>query len=69
VTDVRSVTASSQNLVFLEPLVETLILADEASQVRIPCFDLEVRELKSSRLEIVLPHDEGTLGGFRVIPK
>jgi hypothetical protein len=70
VTDVRSVTASVQQLgLFTEPLVESFILANEASQVRIPCFDLEGRKSKSSFLEIVLSHYEDALGGLGIVAK
>jgi hypothetical protein len=54
---------------FPEPLVEGFILANETSQVTIPCSDLEGRESKSSLLNIVLSHDEDTLGGLRVVAK
>jgi len=54
---------------FPEPLFESFIFANEASQVSVPCSDLEGREPKASRLKIALSHDEDALSGFGVVPK
>jgi hypothetical protein len=59
----------SRTWFFAEPLVESFILADEASQVTIPCFELEGRESKSSFLKIVLLHYEDALGGLGMVAK
>jgi hypothetical protein len=58
----------SKTWFFPEPLFEGFILANEASQVTIPCSDLEGRESKSSLLEIVLLHHEDALGWLGVQP-
>ena len=50
-----------------EPLFESFIFANEASQVSVPCSDLEVRESKSSHLKIVLLDNENAFGGFEMI--
>jgi hypothetical protein len=59
----------SKTWFFPEPLIESFIFANEASQVMIPCFDLEGRESKSSFLKIVLSHYEDALGGLGIVAK